>query len=304
MKSKTFTGIYFVILFVFLGAIQEVYIGKLVQEYPPILAMTVTILYAFFFFISKNGRSTYSKLKRKMPLRLLILLNISSLLSWLGFFLSLKYIEPAISGSICFYLGPVLTTYYQYFNKYETHSIKRSDLISSIGLFVGLLILVTIAIQGESGMGQTPTSDSALGIFWAIVSAIGIVGNTIYSKSLNELQFNASDVMVVRFILLLLVGFSVSFINNSSFQILADRAGELLVISVVTVIVPLYILQKGIEITKPLTVSLLLAGMPILTFILQLFDDRLMASYQSLLGIIFCALFQIYGSASRIKLNS
>lgn len=71
----------------------------------------------------------------------------------------------------------------------------------------------------------------------------------------------------------------------------------ILLVTVFGVMLPMYLLQKGIQYTSVFIVMMSLCFVPVFTFIFQLFDSRISFSYITLIGIL---LLFILGSSSVI----
>jgi drug/metabolite transporter (DMT)-like permease len=282
------SGIIYVLIFVVLGAFQEVYVGSLVQKVNPILVMTVTFGIALVYFnllAFKNKQHTLALVKNHKAL--ILILNVTTALSWFGFMVSLKYLEPAIVSCICFSVGPILTSLFNpIFNRGS--KILKGEVLSAIGMGVGVLALTYSSASGVSGLGLRPSAEVITGIIAATCSAVGIMGNTFFSKKMSVVGFSSSQTMSLRFFLLTLFGAATLILRPIDLAFNISFVFEMLALSVATVILPLYLLQVGIERLEPITVSLLISSMPVVTFFLQLFDHRLSPSLFTLAGVAFC----------------
>jgi drug/metabolite transporter (DMT)-like permease len=70
-------------------------------------------------------------------------------------------------------------------------------------------------------------------------------------------------------------------------------------LSLVLIMLPIFLIQKGIERTEPVAASIILALTPIVTFTFQFLDhDRLKPSALTLLGICICFVFSIFGATA------
>lgn len=299
-SSHAEMGVLFVALFNLLGAFQEVYLGNLFQFLNPILVMVTTFLISgLFFLISELPRATELIALAKKNISTVFAVNISTAVSWVGFFYALRYLEPAIVSAMCFAIGPILSTLTSRFFRPQI-AVLKIEAVAAVGTLLGILILVVSTLGGFSSLGTIENSKGAIGLSLSIFSALGIMGNTFFQKQLSESGFRTQQVMAVRFWFLIFLG-----------AILAPRDGidqlyqgsfivQNLFIAGATVILPLYLLQRGIERLEPITISLILAAMPILTFFMQLFDTRLVPSFFSLAGITICLGFSVLGIVSRL----
>lgn len=293
-------GVLLVGAFNLIGAFQEVYLGNLFQTLDPVLVMVTTFFITAFLFVALEIRRLPTLVNVcKTHFKAVLLVNASTTMSWLGFFMALKYLEPAIVSAMCFAVGPVLTTAGSRFLRPEV-PLLRLETISAGGTLAGLVILAASTLTGTSSIGSLSLPIAALGLGLSATSALGIMGNTFFQKRLSEAGLTAQQVMCLRFWMLILVGtflvpdFTLGEINSNEFIL------QSLFIAVFTVVLPLYILQLGIERLEPITVSLILATMPIVTFFLQLFDSRLVPSFYTLIGVTLCLVFSVVGIFARI----
>ena len=295
-------GLWYVFLFVLSGAFQEVYLGNLLQNRDPILVMTITFLVTGFFFVilqAKNLGDLLSTVGKSI--RSVFLLNLTTALSWVGFFLALKYLEPAVASMMCFSSVPVLTILFRKIFRPQGQ-LLREEIVTSLGLSIILVFLSVSTLRGLSAVGSISFDSAVYGLLMVLTSAVGVMGNTYASKSLKEEGFNAKQVIGVRFWLLIVYGLSSSLMHlESVVPTLMDQKFwlEILIISFATVIAPLYLLQLGIEKLEPITVSFALNTLPILTYLLQLFDQRLVFSYSTLVAVLLSFGLTLYGVLQR-----
>lgn len=281
-----------ILIYVFIGAAQEVVLGSALQNLDPIGSLFVSFGFAALYFtIVKIWKSmccpgaSDSKFKGR-SLGLKALINLATLAAWGGFFLSLKYVEPAIVSMVCFSIGPLLTTVYKIFKGQRSSALVWCGAL----LVVGLLWFGYVVHSDRSGLILNPivtsiiTSSGLSGYLWAIVSGFGIVGNTLLTKNLMNRGFTSNQVLANRFTLLILVS-GVAILSGFAKLPNFNESIGLIVFSVLTIIVPVVILNRGIQQVSSHIVSLILATMPIVTFVMQLLDSRLVPSLPTLVGI-------------------
>ena len=298
MANIFLSGPLFVLAFALIGAAQEVYLGNLFQEYDPIFVLFYTFLMTAVFFILANVKNlrTLSTEVRQIP-KNVFMINVTTFVSWLSFFLSLKYIEPAIVSAICFCLGPIITSLTKTFHG---DKLSRLMVFSNFGIIIGTLTMVFGSFYGFSGVRQLGlTEDIGIGIFYCLMSATTVVGSTIYSKKLSGQGMTPSKIMVVRFPLLLLIAGLITKDHNTILNI--DLSLKLLLVAMGTIIIPLFLLQQGIARSEPLVVSMVLSMTPIFTYFFQIFDSRLSPSVTTLSGIIVCTISVIAGLLCEYK---
>lgn len=299
IHDKYETGIVAVGVFVLLGAIQEVYVGNLVQRRDPVWVMVVTFFIALLFF---NFARIFSGQKPHESLRscwkIVLCLNITTCMSWFGFMIALKWLEPAVVSCICFSIGPLITTVMnRFFN--SRSAILRGEMWASVTMAIGVIVLTYSSLTGLSSLGKQDISSTQIGLIAALISAFGIMGNTFLSKRMSQLGFNSQSTMAYRFHFLVIIGAAVIYFGGLDADVDLAFSVELVLLSIGTVIVPLYLLQRGIEILEPITVSLLISSMPVITYFLQMLDYRLTPSLVSLTGVFICFASSLAGVLTR-----
>jgi drug/metabolite transporter (DMT)-like permease len=291
-------GAIYVLLFNLLSASKAVFVGNLVQGTHPIVVAFWTFGIAAIFFLILNLRSGRLPLIARQNMKNVALLNISTAGAWVTYFYALKYLEPAIDGALAFAVGPIITVVFWKALR-PTKPVLPNEKLASIGILIAVLFLAFTSLTGKSGW-QVSTNDSIFGIVCAILSGVCVVGNTVFSKHLSEHRVNALEVMGIRFWLLLLVCVLLWPPGNPPFQLPQSSYISFLIVGFAGIVLPLFILQLGIERSEPITVSLILATLPAISFLLQFLDKRLSTSMLSLLGITGCVFFTALGTKLRL----
>lgn len=294
-------GIMLIIAFNVLSAAKEVYVAHLLQAAHPMVVLLFTFSITALFFLSLEVRSFASYVQGLRRQRVnVLLLNITTMVSWMSFFMALKFIEPAVADAIGFALGPILTIM-MWRALRPDRPATRGEVVAAIGIFIGVLVLLGSTGSGRSAVGHISFNDNLLGLACSLVCGLAVVGNTIFSKRLSDSGMTAHRVMAQRFLLLIASGIALWPASVPLASITIEFMGIMLLIALFGVIIPLYVLQLGIERCEPVTVSLLLSCLPAFSLLLQLFDPRLALSYYSVAGIILCVGFTGIGIISRIE---
>ncbi|TQI82189.1 EamA-like transporter family protein [Serratia fonticola] len=303
-KGQYISGVFFVLSFVFLASAKEVYIGHAVQGIPPYLLVIycfvpISILF-FLIYLWKSGFDDFI-LETKKNIKDVVAVNISTSVSWIASFYALKYIEPSIENAINTGIGPVITFIAAFSINNISHYNKR-EVISSIGISFAIIIMIAISLSGKSGVENHSHIDTVYGVLFCFLTGLGIVGNTIFSKRLSKSGCSTSFVLTTRFYLMLIVSFFMLFYTTTNIEplhLLKENLAGVIVLTFFGIMLPLFLLQKGIERIEPMTISLLIVLGPILTYTLQFFDDRLSLSYYTLMAILFVVGFVVYGISSQ-----
>ncbi len=297
-------GLLSLFLYNVLTSAKGVYLGSFLQKVHPFLVLAicftlVTIFFAIYNYLVpvKNGVSVRAVVKAHW--RQVVLLNLSGLAGWTGFYYALKLIEPAIVTSLTSALGPVVTAiYFSLIRKERTFSNTEWGIFT--GLFLIISYLTVESYLGFSAVQKIPVAQVAIGVFAAVVCGIANVANTVLGKRLNNAGLKSRQVIPLRFFLLILTG--ACLCPTAQWEALSQPVVQLsvLVIGIFGIAVPVLLFQIGIEKTNPFTVASVHATIPIFVLAAQLFDDRLNPSAYSIVGAVALAML----SMASLILNS
>ncbi len=293
-----FYGLFLILLFVILSAGKEVCIGNLVQKIDPFFLnsfcfILVTLAFYLKIFFKAKHRFSFSASLRKNASNF-IFLNISTMLFWTSSFFGLQYLEPSIGHSISTAIGPIITMFWLYVK--EKQRLQFSEVTIAFFILGIILYMSIISLLGKTGIGHISLHNVLYGIIAFFVAGGSIVGNTIFSKKLGKANVPADFVLAGRFYLLILVSFSLFLFTNAEFQfnIIIEEFPRVILLTFFGIAIPLFILQKGIEKTDPLSTSYIILIGPIFTYIFQIFDSRLVPSSTSLLSISLVIVLVLY----------
>ncbi len=228
----------------------------------------------------------------------IFLLNFSTTLAWVGYFLGLKELEPAIVSAITLGFGPLITGFL--LKVYRPRSeITGLEKVAGMGILFSMFYLAIVSLTGQSAVTHIPQMNLVWGILFSFVGAMGIAGNTVFSKRISDAGFTATQIMSVRFFLLLAVcGIAVT-LRRPDITTALSIPGLIAAIAIFGTIVPLYLLQRGIGLSEPMVVSLILPLGPVIVTLFQQADPRLTFSVFSLLGVILVTLFSALGTLNK-----
>lgn len=104
-------GLLCTILFVLLSAIQAVYAGNKIQSlHPMAFCFFIFLFIVIICFIALLIKGEFKLNIIKKDFRIFLILNFATTGSWMGFFVAVKYIEPAIAVIIIGAIGPALVS--------------------------------------------------------------------------------------------------------------------------------------------------------------------------------------------------
>lgn len=298
-------GVGYILIFNLLSGIQAVYLSGLLQKANLFATITITFFFVSVFFLSV---SFFYKDKRSMPkthvskLYNVFAINLTTAGSWLGFFVALKYIEPAVVSALANAIGPMLTLFITV-KIAKSDKLSRAEIFSATGVFVCMLLLIRSTMNGNSALGNISREHAIIGVAMAFLCGLSMVLNTIFSKRLNNQGVKPHSIMTFRFVLIVLVGVYIAGYE----EILATLHQywlTLLMVALLGNVLPLYILQVGISKVPPLVVSFALVLAPLFYFLSQQFSARIAFSSETLIFILCSLLFLSYGIIAKSKIKT
>ncbi|WP_405059930.1 ATP-grasp domain-containing protein [Kribbella sp. NBC_01505] len=296
--SNAARGVYSVIGFAFMTAVVNVYAGNVFQDLNPGVVGAISFTLAGTAFagleVARRGTAVLDPIRRQ-PLDVAAL-NVTTAIAWLTVLFSLKYIEPAIVNVISLAIGPVFLALAGSRLRKGT-AVVSGEIVAAVGIFALILVLTWGSITGRSAVGAIGHREAALGIVLALVSGLASAGNIVFSKRLSERGTSPGSVMSVRFFLMIAVSWTV--VATSDQPHLAASVVPGIVLAIISVIIPLYLLQLGVKHAEPITVSLLVCVGPAFAIALQLLDGRLSVAPLSIVCVLGIVALVAWGVRAR-----
>lgn len=301
MNSKIeISGPTYIIGYCVLGAAIDVFLSGFLQSVNVfvLLFWTFTLTWLGFFLASavffpvklKNFIDSY---------KLIVLLNISTLGSWIGLFIGLKWTEPSILVAILFGLSPIISVLIEIYNK-KAVGIKNVVISVLLALIVAVLMILAVKGQRFNPFDSENLFVLALSLVCMVTSTCMAVG-TYIAKSLAKREFNAVNVQSFRFPLLICV----CYLLLPSEGVLATTQSHfwiyLPIIVILGNILPLWMLQKGIELTSALTTNIIVNISPCITLLLETFDPLITYSHMKLLVLVTLLLVMLMANDDASK---
>ncbi|MEZ4816114.1 MAG: DMT family transporter [Bdellovibrionota bacterium] len=300
--TNVIMGIFLTFLFVVIGAFQDVFLASYFQTKNPLLTVFSAFLIGMLVFWALLGRGVWSSFQRvSQEKKLFLLLNFYTTLNWLTFFYSLKYIEPVLAGAIAFSLLPAITVILNAYFR-PNMSVSFLEKLSSLGILASILLLVYGEISQVTSLAHPVFNMQVIGVLLCILTSIGMSYNTFITKELSDKKFRTTEVMAFRFIALCLVSFIFLKLGGATIPIYDfSFLGVSLLVGVVGVVIPMFIIQKAIEKTEPVIISIILALTPGVTFLFEVLEGRIEMRLTSAVGAMMCCFFAIVGVFPRKK---
>ena len=115
-----------------------------------------------------------------------------------------------------------------------------------------------------------------------------------YSKQLSDIGWSSSMILAKRYIGIILISFM--FTYDLIIPYFMDNILWILIVTLIGVLIPNYLLQKGIQYTNTFLVMMSLSFIPVFTFLFQLFDTRIHFSIITCIGVFvlfICGIFSL-----------
>jgi drug/metabolite transporter (DMT)-like permease len=289
-------GVVFVGGFLVLANANAVLSGNLLQRLHPLTFLFWSFLTAAVFFgvllVARHGvRALRVGAGSARPL---LMLNVTTAVLWIGYYYALRFIEPAIVSALIGGLGPLSTIGLE--RLVRRRRLPPRAYLAATGILSGAVLLAWASLAGLSGLRELSATGAAIGLAAATVGGVSQALTTVASKQLGDHGWTATRIMAHRFHLLVVVAAVLAWTGPG--LAVADPSQQLLVAvaTVLGVIAPLWLLQRGILLCEPFTVAALLALAPVLTYLFQGFDARMQWSVASALGCLVVAAFTIYST--------
>lgn len=278
-KHTTTVGLTALVLSALLTSMSQVFYAKQVQEVPTFLftgiSFFITAIYFSFFTRKRKLVNVW-----KGNIKDIVKLNAATVITFMGFYFALKYVESAIVSALEMGIGPLFVLIVAFFAK---ESIPRVQWAIALGTFIACTILIVAVISGKSAVQMDLTLPVIVALIASVGCGIGAVLCTIYSKRLSEAGWTTSMILANRYYGIILLSFSATF--DIFFNYFSGNISWILAVTVIGVMLPMYLLQIGIQYCSSLIVMMSLCFVPIFTFFFQLFDPRLSWSPISFIGI-------------------
>ncbi len=288
IRKNTFKiGIIALLISAIITALSQVYYANKVQGIHPFLftgiSFFVTAIYFQTFAMKQRVKVQWQEARRP-----LVLLNMASIITFMGFYFALKYIEPAIVSSLEMGIGPLFILLLAVFQK---TAVRQKQWYIAIGTFIACTVLILAVLLGESGVKMQLSIEVILGIVASLLCGVGAVFCSIHSKQLNDLGWTSSMILAKRYIGIIIISFI--FTYDLVIPYFKANITWILLITVVGVMLPMYLLQKGIQYTNTFIVMMSLCFIPVFTFAFQLLDARIQFSGLTFIGVSLLFLFGV-----------
>jgi drug/metabolite transporter (DMT)-like permease len=289
------SGAIFVLAFVILSAFRDVFFADALRSAPffaVALIAFATCTLAFLIVALLERRRTLHVVFADP--RTFLLMNLFTAVSWLGYFQSLRFLEPAIVNVLFAGVGPltIMAMGAVGWRIVDDATMTPLETVCQIAMALCLAALAAVAVAGLSA-GEGGTT-ALVGCAFAAGAGVTITIAQLYAKRLHNAGASAAAVVATRFLGVLAIGsVALAFgpaealtaaVSSATWLALAPAAFFFMA-------VPIYLNQIGVKLASPLTVRVLLALGPVFVIALQTAAGGMALSGYSLAGVIlYCAI--------------
>ena len=297
-ENREAAGFLVASLFVCLAAMRDVYLAGVFQQISPLHVAVVAFGLCSLIFLPVTLLRGPQRLRRvvRHPLEV-FWINVTSAVAWLAYLYALRLAEPALVQVLWAGIGPLAVTRLERIGALRTRSVRlsRGEEHLHLGIFASLVLTTLVILTGLSGSGTQRAVLAPLGVGLALISGVSITINTMLCKRLNEVGVSPDALVSIRFVGVVLAALMLGLLTgDTGFVSWSVTTGSSMAVAALLLIVlPVYVNQIGISLASPITVRGVLALGPVLVFLLQLWEGRLMSSPYSLTSIVLYSTFAL-----------
>ncbi|MFE0101631.1 EamA family transporter [Streptomyces sp. NPDC059009] len=218
-----------------------------------------------FGLVARFRRNGERQPLRGERLRLMLVLNAATAVTFLGFYRSLSLIPAPLATAVETGIGPLAIAC---FRIRQSSGVRR---LAELGL--GMLALsLALAVAGRmASVGQVESVQILVGgVALAAIAGCSAAGIAVLSYRLGQLKVSPVQVTAHRFHLTYLLALAVLLFGDMPADGPAGTRGAFIVsVAVLGVALPLFVLQIGMQRTPPLVVTLLASAVPGLTYLVS-----------------------------------
>ena len=203
---------------------------------------------------------------RRQVIRLTVAMNVATAVTFLGFYLSLVLVPAALAASVMSGVGPLAVALLDLARGRPT--TVAGWLRGSVLLAFSVLTALAMSTEGTRG---TAVSAGALagGLGLVLLAGFGAAYLATASRRLGELGGRPVWVMAHRFHLTYVVAAVLLVLRGGSGTAAGIGPGTAVLVALAGVVIPLYLLQIGLQRARPMIAMVLLTTLPGLSYLAQ-----------------------------------
>lgn len=287
----------------FASALGYVYVGSAEQKISlPLFCFFLFLIPSLFFFMI-NLKQFPSLLKRIQPeIKKVIMLNVTTVGSWLFLTYPLKYVEPCVVSAIILGITPIFTLWISKYIGLRFAFHSHNYLIAGL-LMMSVLYLITLCVLNKTTVTHITPWHVFLLMLSCTAASVSSAANTIYTKKLSQLDFTPVDILSMRFIfLIVLAGIAALTLGEfNKIEINSVMFSSILISASVLIIVPQIFFQLSVRELEPLSINIISPLMPVLIFFIELMMNHSPVVIYTLIGILSVCIISLGGSILRYQ---
>lgn len=240
-------------------AISALYTHVLLQDIDPLVfafyCFAMVMVMAFIIRrLFCSDRPLLPDLKANV--KHVLLLNVTTAADWVLYLVALKIIDGSFTNALVFGVTPIASLFF-------------SGRQNGERLFFSILILLFLTLIGFEylNLGTTKTENVVYGIAISVVAGIAVGGTTVSLKELSNQKFQIVDVILTRYLLTLVIAFAIILGRGTAFVVPPMDLVKIFVVSILFVLLPTYLVQRGIRAISPFSTAVISSSIPALTFL-------------------------------------
>jgi len=288
-------------------AANSVLIGYLVRGVSPALLAFGSLLMATAVFRCLRWCSNGADSERLERLRApgvftdLLKLNVFTAITWLGLFYAVQYIRPSVNAMIVNSVGPLLMALMWRHLRPGSPTLIQEK-IAAVGIVLSMSILVGASFMRSDQQSQA-IGYIGVGILIALVCGALQTAIVLSNKRLLDSGLQITDVLSNRFLLTILVAGSLALLEPNIALQLRSNLWYMVVLAVSFVVLPAITLQLGLQRAEPVTVTIILFCIPLLTAALELIDPANGFDWRMFVGVCVGIVAATYGGLARTSIK-
>jgi drug/metabolite transporter (DMT)-like permease len=293
----------FVLAFVILSAFRDVFFADALRSAPffavALIAFSTCTL-AFLIVALVERQRTLGVVFADG--RTFLLMNLFTAVSWLQYFQSLRFLEPAIANVLHAGIGP-LTVMAMSAVGWRIVDAGRLTAIETACQAAMAVCLVALAAIAMAGLSAGEGGAAALtGCTFAAGSGVTITISQLYAKRMHDRGASAAAVVSTRFLGVLAAALAALSLGAAETRAAVTAPATWMALAPAAFLfmaVPIYLNQVGVKRASPITVRVLLALGPVFLIALQTLAGGTKLSGYSLAGILAYSAIAIVAALAR-----
>jgi len=258
-------GIILVLCYISIAGTANIFLANYLKKYDQFLitAICFTCANIYFFIINLNALNKVY-IVCKTYYKDFITLNIYTTANWLAFYFSLSVLDPIVSITIIHIVGVICSNLSSKYFKNYTY------------LYIIAILLLFIHSIGQQAHNIFSISTVIFALILAHISGVCVFKTTELSKRFHTIGLSTNQVLLIRFYTLIIICLiKVSCSKTFYFNLQFYDIFIIILIGFLSIIMPVYLLQKAYTMAKIDNIMLTLSFAPVFVLFLQFLDTSI-----------------------------